>query len=628
MAERWGDSTVLYGDAGRLYGDTPFDFPRAQSISITIAGTDYTGYIFDDSIRIVEGDNPKLYFTMEYDGQASITDHDEVIVTDASQDRLFAGFLEAITSEHSRGPFFTYEVVAMSYAWLLDYPQKPITKVYEDSTADSAIIADIIDTYINANGVNEIDASTYVDTIETFAGKTYFENSSPRQVLDAIAKRTGGVYWIDFGPADAYKAYLHYTTLTTKDAPYELRDEETASPDYVTYFPYESLRRRMEHGVCTKVIVEGRPEIVAVTEKGGGTNLANGARTRFELPYRLIALQDEVRPLVWKYDGSDFTWQKVGYGERDSLGAADSDGYDVLWYDDYKYMEFYTAPPSNPGGHAFKYSAREVRPVTSSASDTASKDKYGREIVRRVRDENIYTASEAALLAAELLDRWKSSIDTYTCTAREPGLHRGQVIALTNANHALSAEELEIKELTARGTGGGYWAFDLELGKHVRSYAEIMREITLEKFERMELERSLGERETLGQIMFATPGTLTTATNADPSAPEYICAVNGLQITDTQASVITAPTGSSIVIHIFRYFSDPDHALYGQWWSIYTYGEEPTIAVGATDSTGGTLSTLAGRPWLREGDKLRMVIDSVGSGTAGADLTVSLKVRQ
>lgn len=117
------------------------------------------------------------------------------------------------------------------------------------------------------------------------------------------------------------------------------------------------------------------------------------------------------------------------------------------------------------------------------------------------------------------------------------------------------------------------------------------------------------------QVMFTVPGTLATG---DDQAPWFVCSVpTGVQLLSTDLVVKTAPTGADIIIDIMW---SPDCG--DNWTTIYSV--KPSIADGDKCDDAGTLSI----PYIEQGDILRFDIDQVGSGTAGADLTVSLHVRQ
>ena len=117
------------------------------------------------------------------------------------------------------------------------------------------------------------------------------------------------------------------------------------------------------------------------------------------------------------------------------------------------------------------------------------------------------------------------------------------------------------------------------------------------------------------QIMFAVPGTLAVG---DDQAPWYICAIStGLELVETVIAVKTAPTGSHILVDI-----EQSGNCGGGWHSIYS--SRPNLSCNSRCATSGTISTR----YISKGDALRLNIDQVGSGVVGADLTVSLRVKQ
>lgn len=118
------------------------------------------------------------------------------------------------------------------------------------------------------------------------------------------------------------------------------------------------------------------------------------------------------------------------------------------------------------------------------------------------------------------------------------------------------------------------------------------------------------------QVMFAVPGTLAVGND---QAPWFICSIShGLTLLDTSLAVKTAPTGAAIEIDIQR-----STDCGATWSSIYS--TKPTIPVGSRGcDESGVLETT----YIVEGDILRLDITQVGSTVAGADLTVSLRVRQ
>lgn len=635
----WGDST-LWGDSpgwgsgkkwgtGVLWGQSLLPYPRGNYINLeirTAEGTSYTSKAIDTAWRIesvLAQRISRAYFTFRTTSRSGINDHDEVIVTDQGQARLFGGFVESFEARPD-GVEIEYDVVCVDYSWLLDHPNQLITKVYEDETSDQDIIVEIMEKYCPEIGTDD------VEEIEEDLTREYYENMTPRQIIDALCKRTGATWYVDYGGAGDYKASLHYfvpEAIFWSGVTMEFEDGIHLDPPP---YPYGSLVKRREHGIATEVTVEGRPSYVEVfeatiaiaEEDSDDPDLA--AKKRIKLPYKLKPLNGEIRPQIWAYDGSDYLWQKVGYGgTQDGLGDIDSDEHQVLWYNDDKYLEFYTAPGLDGSNYGVKYSACELRPTEGVATDSTGETKYGRVLKTRVHDETIHDTETAQLVAETLLDRWKAGQDTISCVVWNHGLRAGGTIHLKNVLLGID-DVFIIQRVVGRGIGGDLWEYELELGKYIPDAVDTLRDISADKANRDELEKGVGKPPVIGQIMFSLPGTVTAGAGI-ADVPYYICAVNNLQILGCQLTCKIAPSGGDLVITIARYISDPDSEYYGHWLGVYNYGEWPTIADGETIGTDGVLSTLGGRPWLREGDMLRLGIES-GYGADG--LTVSVKVRQ
>jgi hypothetical protein len=111
-------------------------------------------------------------------------------------------------------------------------------------------------------------------------------------------------------------------------------------------------------------------------------------------------------------------------------------------------------------------------------------------------------------------------------------------------------------------------------------------------------------------LSFAVTGTLTTGTDKAPT----LLAPCSLTITKVKLVVKTAPTGAAIIVDVNK-----------NGTTIFTtQNNRPQIAIGATTGDSGTPDVTS----LAEGDKLTIDIDQVGSGTAGADLTVEVVADQ
>lgn len=128
---------------------------------------------------------------------------------------------------------------------------------------------------------------------------------------------------------------------------------------------------------------------------------------------------------------------------------------------------------------------------------------------------------------------------------------------------------------------------------------------------------------TRGSFLFPIIGTISTGTKKFPA---FIPAAAGI-ITDCQLQIETAPTGQSLLADINTW----DGAAYTT-----AFTTKPTITAGAFAASAapdGTYARRCFRPCASAttttaGMRLSVDIDQVGSGVAGADLGIMIRVRQ
>lgn len=108
---------------------------------------------------------------------------------------------------------------------------------------------------------------------------------------------------------------------------------------------------------------------------------------------------------------------------------------------------------------------------------------------------------------------------------------------------------------------------------------------------------------------FAVTGTIAVATGRS-----RIYLEGDYVIETVRAAVNTAPTGSAVVVDVNK-----------NGTTIYTdQAKRPTVAAGTNSATGNDPAVTA----LAAGDYLTVDVDQVGSTVAGADLTVTVRVRR
>lgn len=108
---------------------------------------------------------------------------------------------------------------------------------------------------------------------------------------------------------------------------------------------------------------------------------------------------------------------------------------------------------------------------------------------------------------------------------------------------------------------------------------------------------------------FAVTGTIAVATGKSRIYLEHDYVVETVR-----AAVHTAPAGAALVVDVNK-----------NGTTIYTdQANRPSIAVGTNSATGNNPAVTT----LAAGDYLTVDVDQVGSATAGADLTVTVRVRR
>jgi hypothetical protein len=110
--------------------------------------------------------------------------------------------------------------------------------------------------------------------------------------------------------------------------------------------------------------------------------------------------------------------------------------------------------------------------------------------------------------------------------------------------------------------------------------------------------------------VFQVAGTLTTGTNKS----SYFRAGYKCRVDEVQCHVATAPTGQALIVDV----NDDGTTVFT------TQANRPSIADGANDDTSGVAD---GGTAIAKDSVIAIDIDQVGSGVAGADLTVHVRGR-
>jgi len=445
-------------------------YPTTQPIMIKINGVDRTSLIDVFSIvieNVITKQVDTARFTLRGGGGLGLADLQEVVISNpAGTLRYFGGFIESLR-EVSRGPKLDYNITCTDYAWLLDHPAALVNAEYINQD-DSAIIDDFMD-----EACPDIEDNTYVSTVRSSLERQRYPRMKPRQVLERLAEISGADWYVDYGPAGAQKAYLHYFKTEENPAPFELSD----APDLVTSFPYSDL------------LPDKRAVSANLIEVVGGDYLSNdqtfyltndGDKDKLLLPIRCNAPTGQSGIQVWRNDGSDevpsWTALTVGTGYIHSL-----DNYGCLHYFEEKFIEFASPPPNLT--KSVKVGARYRIPLRQRVRDYVSYAAYGRWMADTIMDTNITDQDTAKKRGRMELAKRAATQVSYTCSAYEPGLKAGQYIRLVNTARSLDDYFL-IQRVVTRFLGAGHARFDLELGLYNPDLIDTI--VALKRLERPE----------------------------------------------------------------------------------------------------------------------------------------------
>lgn len=108
---------------------------------------------------------------------------------------------------------------------------------------------------------------------------------------------------------------------------------------------------------------------------------------------------------------------------------------------------------------------------------------------------------------------------------------------------------------------------------------------------------------------FAVTGNLTTGNDQAPTLET----VENETIVGVRLIVKTAPTGSAIIVDVNR-------TRNGATVSLFLTANRPQIAINGTRGESTTVENSG----LQDEDQITVDIDQIGSGTAGADLTIEI----
>lgn len=278
-------------------------------LTITVGGNNITDYVDVRSIVIEEIGTELVatcrFFVRDHTGTVAIDPKDDVDIDDDGT-TIYAGEVASV-SDNQEGITKTWSVTCHDYNVLLD--ETVIESESYTGQSDSGILSDLFTNYRS-----DIDASTYVSTLDATMEDVAFAAMTLREILDDLASRTGARYYVD------YDKNLHWFDTEASSAAFSL----SSSPDMSTSYPFGGFRRvRRGAKLAEKVYVLGKE--VDGWYPSGAPSYDGSARHAVSRDQRITTAQgvvDRGQAIYDRYNAAQVTYEL--WTEQDGLHAGDS----------------------------------------------------------------------------------------------------------------------------------------------------------------------------------------------------------------------------------------------------------------------------------------------------------------
>lgn len=240
-----------------------------STLTVTIAGADLTSQYQTGSLSITEQINNKsnsATLRMAASSSGTVPQPGAAIsISDSARTPmlLFAGFVSRVrTVEYGVGSFFTYELEATDYTYIL--LNRVAARDYTNQTL-AYIVADLIGGWADDQSFDLTNVATG-PTIASVA----FNYVSLRSCFEQLAKLTGYVWWV------GYDKKIYFQTPTTTAAPDTFKDSAPSNHESVTIH-YDTSQVR------NSITVHGSSDGEASANTVVQSFTANGTQTSWEL---------------------------------------------------------------------------------------------------------------------------------------------------------------------------------------------------------------------------------------------------------------------------------------------------------------------------------------------------------
>lgn len=396
-------------------------FPQPVVATVTIGGTDVTGYIRPGTLSADDKLSNQINTIKMYLEKPPIvpTAWQEIIFLDGAT-KIFGGYVITPNDNDGADLSLDYNLSGSDYTVRLE--KIKVKEEYENKT-DAYIIDDLITKYLVGEG---FDGSTYVTALKTHP-RIRFNRVT---ILDVIKQLSGyaGADW----SVDVDKK-IHYYETETENAPFSVSD----NPNLTTSFPYYGLKRNTDgSGVINRIEVIGG---VYLSEDATFYLTGNGVDNRIIVPFRFHAPTTSATILVWRNDGTfaapSWTALTVGAGYIDTLAGAN----EVLYYYNEKVIEQLNVFPNL--ANAVKITARYDVPLRVRVTDLVSYAFYNNMWFDETIVRSDITSKETAKMVAKVrLANKAYSTSAIDFSLNQPGLRSGQILRVVNSLRSIDQD--------------------------------------------------------------------------------------------------------------------------------------------------------------------------------------------
>lgn len=367
----------------------------------------------------------------------------EVIITDATGNRVFGGFATDYKDATARTRIYT-DVTCHDYWQSLDRIRIQ-TAVYDGQT-DIYIIKNLLTTY-----APWVDQSQLPSTSSyTFGPRTY-THFTLKKALENVLEATGYQMWID-----PYKVVHYCSPSLASTAPFGL----SSQPDFVTSFQMTVTEHEIDDSsAINRVYFYGGKHLSDDFTQDLSIQ-CNGTNDIFTLAYYPHKAKDGKFHLILNgHDYASTLGFSGGTGKANLLikngGTAtvllDIDAHTIYW----------NSAPAAGSTCTMKY--RHEIPLIVVLTDQASYQYFGTYLDDIISDASVFDAATAIQRCKVLLLEQAMGFEHLTVNCWRPGIQSGQLLHVKESVRGIY-KTYSVQKVTTTSLGAGNFQYAVELG--------------------------------------------------------------------------------------------------------------------------------------------------------------------